>query len=104
MDVVVGFVGRVVVLNRFSCRAAVGLQVWWAGVCFCHLLWVEWLPTNPSPPNVKPLWLGGADGSRVAGLQVLWAGVCQMGGNARQAAKTNASPQNVLLIITEFIR
>lgn len=61
MDVVVGPVGRVVVLNRFSCRAVVGLQV-------------------------------------------LWAGVCQVGGNARQAAKTNASPQNVLLILTEFIR
>ena len=40
----------------------------------------------------------------VAGLQVWWAGVCQVGGNVRQAAKTNASPQNVLLIITEFIR
>ena len=48
--------------------------------------------------------VGGADGSRVAGLQVWWAGVCQVGGNARQAAKTSASPQNVLLIITEFIR
>lgn len=58
MDVVVGPVGHVV-LNRSSCRAVVGLQVWWAGVC-------------------------------------------QVGGNVRQAAKTNASPQNVLLIITEF--
>ena len=58
MDVVVGPVGRVVVLNRFSCRAVVGLQVWWAGVCFCHLLWVGRLPTSPSPPNLKPLWLG----------------------------------------------
>ena len=46
--------------------------------------------------------VGGADGSRVAGLQVWWAGVCQVGGNARQAAKTNASPQNVLLIITYY--
>lgn len=60
MDVVVGFVGRVV-LNRSSCRVVVGLQVWWAGVC-------------------------------------------QAGGSARQMAKTSASPQNVLLIITEFIR
>jgi len=60
MDVVVGPVGRVV-LNRSSCRAVVGLQVWWAGV---------WLVV----------------------------------GKVRQMAKTNASPQNVLLIITEFIR
>lgn len=60
MDVVVGPVGHVV-LNRSSCRAVVGLQVWWAGV---------WLVV----------------------------------GKVRQMAKTNASPQNVLLIITEFIR
>ena len=58
MDVVVGPVGRIAVLNRFSCGAVVGLQVWWAGVCFCHLLWVGRLPTSPSPPNLKPLWLG----------------------------------------------
>ena len=57
MDVVVGPVGHVV-LNRSSCGAVVGLQVWWAGVCFCHLLWVGRLPTSPSPPNLKPLWLG----------------------------------------------
>ena len=61
MDVVVGPVGRVVVLNRFSCRAVVGLQVWWAGVCLVV-------------------------------------------GKVRQMAKTSASPQNMLLIITEFIR
>ena len=60
MDVVVGPVGRVV-LNRSSCGAVVGLQVWWAGVCLVV-------------------------------------------GKVRQMAKTNASPQNVLLIITEFIR
>ena len=60
MDVVVGPVGRVV-LNRSSCRAVVGLQVWWAGVCLVV-------------------------------------------GKVRQMAKTSASPQNVLLIITEFIR
>ena len=60
MDVVVGPVGHVV-LNRSSCRAVVGLQVWWTGV---------WLVV----------------------------------GKVRQMARTNASPQNVLLIITEFIR
>ena len=60
MDVVVGPVGHVV-LNRSSCRAVVGLQVWWAGVCLV----------------VGKVW---------------------------QMAKTNASPQNMLLIITEFIR
>jgi len=66
--------------------------------------------------------VGGADGSRVvgsglilarfwfllpvlvAGLQVWWAGVWLVVGNVRQMAKTNASPQNMLLIITEFIR
>ena len=58
MDVIVGPVGRVAILNRSSCGAVVGLQVWWAGVCFCYLLWVGWLPTSPSPPNLKPLWLG----------------------------------------------
>ena len=45
--------------------------------------------------------VGGADGSRVAGLQVWWAGVCLVVGKVRQMAKTNASPQNMLLIITE---
>ncbi|EEG26366.1 hypothetical protein CORMATOL_02068 [Corynebacterium matruchotii ATCC 33806] len=40
----------------------------------------------------------------MAGLQVWWAGVWLVVGNVRQAAKTSASPQNVLLIITEFIR
>ena len=48
-----GPVGRVV-LNRSSRRAA--SLVGWG--LFLPPVMGEWLPTSPSPPNVKPLWLG----------------------------------------------
>ena len=87
MDVVVGPVGRVV-LNRSSCRAVVGLQVWWAGVCFCHLLWVgcRWLTSSRLWPDFGQILVSATRPRGGAASLVGWGLV---GGRQRAASGKN---------------